>query len=53
MREWPASVYAEDGDRIVRNLKKRREDLVDYALKFHRVIRERGEVDYPHEDDDD
>ncbi len=53
IREWPASVYAEDGERIVSNLKKRRGDLVDYALKFHRVIRERGEVAYPHEEDED
>ena len=45
MRSWPASVYAYDGDRIVRDLKTRRDDLVTYAREFHRVIRKRGPVE--------
>ncbi len=45
MRSWPESVYQHDGERIVEALKQRREDLVKYALKFHKVIQKRGVVE--------
>ena len=51
IRTWPASVYEHDGERIIRDLKTRRGDLVKYARKFHKVLQKRGEVPYPHEED--
>ena len=47
---WPESIYALDGERIVADLKTRRDDLVEYARAFHRVIQERGEVEDREED---
>jgi len=47
---WPESVYQYDGDRIIKNLKIRRGDLVEYAREFHQVIRKRGPVEDREED---
>ena len=42
---WPANVYALDGPRIGNALKQRRDNLIDYAKRFHEVLQARGPSD--------
>jgi hypothetical protein len=38
VKKWPKEIYAIDGPRIIRNLKARRAELVDYAKSHYRFL---------------
>ncbi len=35
---WPEAIYSIDAEEIIQKLKSRRDDLVEYAEKFYRII---------------
>lgn len=44
---WPAQIYKLDGIDIEEKLISRRNNLVEYALEFHKIIEERKELKKP------
>jgi len=44
---WPKDIYALDGKEITEKIKSRRENLVEYAREFHRIIAERELLNEP------
>lgn len=47
LRQWPPQIYQLDGEEIAEKIKKRREDLLTYALAFRRIIEEKDYLSEP------
>ena len=47
LHAWPSSLYNLNGEEIIAKIKQRREDLVDYAVAFRRIIIERDVINEP------
>ena len=44
---WPKIIRDLDADNILKNIKSRRNDLKDYAIKFYDIIQKQGKVTEP------
>jgi len=47
LQKWPRVLYDLNGKEIAEKLKQRREDLVDYAISFQKIIEEREFLSSP------
>lgn len=50
---WPKSIYELNGEEIKEKIQSRRDDLVEYAIQFHKIIQERGFLEKPLKGSDD
>ncbi len=46
-KAWPAELYDLDGEDIIAKILQRKDDLVDYAIEFRKIIEEREPLSEP------
>ncbi|WP_034258140.1 hypothetical protein [Altibacter lentus] len=53
LAKWPHSLRVLNGDTIVAKIKRRRDDLHEYAIEFKKIIEEQGVLSEPLKDSED
>lgn len=47
LKTWPVDIYRLNGEEIKDKIKARRDDLLEYARRFHKILEERGKPAEP------